>query len=602
MEIDKGAGAVAGVTVHGRRFDVSVYAGGQPRVFGRVIACDTETTLIDDDAPYETTDLVVAQFCDGTSVEVVPYDLVPDYLKVLESTCPGHLLVFYNVGFDSNVLRKRDPKLWKHWLEPKFDKGEIVDVGLRYTLAYISEKGWLPKRESLALLAERELGYLMNKDAGVRLSFTRDMLLTPEHVKYAALDAAVTWLLADKKEAQPTEALQTRGAYALYQISKNGFLVDRERFEEHRTRLKAALESGGFDLRAFGYRPTKQTKKTKAIWTEVCDMVGLAPADAPSTPSRVRHACCRAAKAVLERAGGVDVDDVMDELAVAIRAHVGKRDLEEAMPYLVSVARECGAEGLEAARKLSVLTHVVHILVKGVYDYKSKIEILQELSREWDDNAGWDDTVQVGAGTFLQNRLAEIERMRGITLPRTKSDKISATKATLDEMARNGVTDPFFDKLREYKHTEKLLGTYVNPKYIKRDGRVHARYSVLVRTGRTSASSPSVQNWPRGDGMRGVFVAPQGKVLVATDYSAIELASLSQHCYTTQGYSRMRDIINADVDLHCWFAARCMGLITDANDIDVNDQSSIDRVKAICKTEEKGGPIPKERRQLAKAS
>ena len=80
-----------------------------------------------------------------------------------------------------------------------------------------------------------------------------------------------------------------------------------------------------------------------------------------------------------------------------------------------------------------------------------------------------------------------------------------------------GIEDAFLDTYFDYKHKEKLLSTYITEKYVDTDGRAHPRMEVLLRTGRTSSSSPNLQNLPREDGLREMYRAPDGKCLVSCD-------------------------------------------------------------------------------------
>lgn len=84
---------------------------------------------------------------------------------------------------------------------------------------------------------------------------------------------------------------------------------------------------------------------------------------------------------------------------------------------------------------------------------------------------------------------------------------------------------------------------------------VHPRYNLLVNTGRTSCSSPNFQQLPKMGGIREMFKAKEGKTFIITDYSAVELATLSQVLYTQYGESVMRDKINEGIDLHKYYAS-----------------------------------------------
>jgi len=82
----------------------------------------------------------------------------------------------------------------------------------------------------------------------------------------------------------------------------------------------------------------------------------------------------------------------------------------------------------------------------------------------------------------------------------------------------------------EYREHAKLQSTYVEalPKLVAKDGRIHTTYNQTVAaTGRLSSVEPNLQNIPiktdLGNEIRKAFVAEKGKVLIAADYSQVEL-------------------------------------------------------------------------------
>ncbi len=83
----------------------------------------------------------------------------------------------------------------------------------------------------------------------------------------------------------------------------------------------------------------------------------------------------------------------------------------------------------------------------------------------------------------------------------------------------------------EYRSVSKLKSTYTDklPRQVSpRTGRVHTSYhQAVAATGRLSSTDPNLQNipirTPEGRRIRQAFIAPEGSVLMAADYSQIEL-------------------------------------------------------------------------------
>lgn len=91
-------------------------------------------------------------------------------------------------------------------------------------------------------------------------------------------------------------------------------------------------------------------------------------------------------------------------------------------------------------------------------------------------------------------------------------------------------------------------------------GRIHPRYTVLVRTGRTSCSRPNIQQLPRADGFHEMIVPSEGHLFLTIDYSAIELRTLAAVCVRRFGNSRLADVIREGTDPHAFTAAMFEGI------------------------------------------
>jgi DNA polymerase I-like protein with 3'-5' exonuclease and polymerase domains len=121
----------------------------------------------------------------------------------------------------------------------------------------------------------------------------------------------------------------------------------------------------------------------------------------------------------------------------------------------------------------------------------------------------------------------------------------------MDKQVLNQLThDPVVKNWLIYKSCEKLLSTYL--KVWRGAGVIHARYRLLMRSGRTSSHTPNLQQVPsRGDraNIKKVFRAPPGRFFYELDYSQLELCCLA---YLTRGEMLRR--INAGEDLHRYLA------------------------------------------------
>jgi len=119
----------------------------------------------------------------------------------------------------------------------------------------------------------------------------------------------------------------------------------------------------------------------------------------------------------------------------------------------------------------------------------------------------------------------------------------------------------------EHRTLAKLRSTYAEalPRLVHpRTGRIHTRFNQAVAsTGRLSSSDPNLQNIPirteLGRRIRRAFVADPGAVLVAADYSQIELRLLAHFSRDAALIAAFRD----GADVHARTAARIHGCAVD---------------------------------------
>ncbi len=117
-----------------------------------------------------------------------------------------------------------------------------------------------------------------------------------------------------------------------------------------------------------------------------------------------------------------------------------------------------------------------------------------------------------------------------------KSGQYSTDQAILERLAAQGAE--VATKVLDWRQLSKLKSTYtdalqacINPA----TGRVHTSYSLVgAQTGRLSSTDPNLQNIPIrteiGRQIREAFVPEEGNVLLAADYSQIELRLAAHMC------------------------------------------------------------------------
>jgi len=133
----------------------------------------------------------------------------------------------------------------------------------------------------------------------------------------------------------------------------------------------------------------------------------------------------------------------------------------------------------------------------------------------------------------------------------------------VDVLTRLSVLHPLPAKILEYRALTKLKSTYIDvlPAAVNAvTGRLHTTFNQTVAaTGRLSSSDPNLQNIPirgeHGRRIREAFVAPGGAVLLAADYSQIELRVLAH----LSGDRALLEAFRTDQDIHARTAAEVFG-------------------------------------------
>ncbi len=147
-----------------------------------------------------------------------------------------------------------------------------------------------------------------------------------------------------------------------------------------------------------------------------------------------------------------------------------------------------------------------------------------------------------------------------------KSGAYSTDQSVLENLAKDEAAKPIAKKVLEWRHLSKLKSTYtdalqaqINPE----TGRVHTSYSLVgAQTGRLSSTDPNLQNIPIrteiGRTIREAFVPESGNVLLAADYSQIELR-LAAHMAEVD---TLKEAFANGEDIHARTATEMFGEVT----------------------------------------
>lgn len=176
-------------------------------------------------------------------------------------------------------------------------------------------------------------------------------------------------------------------------------------------------------------------------------------------------------------------------------------------------------------------------------EFEAKLQTLEQQAHEV---AG--EVFNLGSPKQLQEIL--FNKLELPVIKKTPKGAPSTAEDVLQELANKYELPKI---IIEYRGLSKLKSTYTDklPLMIKSaTGRVHTSYNQTVAaTGRLSSTDPNLQNIPirneNGRRIRQAFVAPEGKKIVAIDYSQIELrimAHLSGDDALLKAFANNQDI------------------------------------------------------------
>lgn len=613
--------------------EVRLWETGDPfPTLGSSVGIDTETELITD-AVKDPPLVVYGCFDPASSICWIAY--WNEALPLMQYVSTTNTRQYYfNVGFDEMIIDNEDPE---ETLLTAVDAGRVRDMQIRYHLWLLATAGDIPKKghSKLYEIAKRMLNVELDKGQADdpeshRLTFRRYnedgtiYRMTQKQAIYLAWDCISTWGLSQAIPEQVTEVQHTKGMIVLAHIMRNGFQVDMRIWNAMDEQLLAEMEEARERLMSFGFPdPEKRNDSTEPQETlfktsvqQFCEVTGQ--------NFNMDYLTCS--------------KDRMRFLLTFVynyRSSTEASDLEtlaQLVPYVLSA--KTPDKDLSLTKKIKEMWNVVleEYELLAFDSNKRKIipvaylgAFIEDLVRQWrlpefsTSGVNFEEAIEA-AGQYMDDHPWLMESKSGKVGPKKffiqyvhdlmkrypdlkleESPKAHEPKLAKDDMWRLedlGIDDAFINAHTDYYHLRKFRNTYLNTEFIASDGRIHARFMNLKRTSRTSCQKPNLQNLPsreKAHPIKNVFAPFEGTILCATDYSFIELVSFAQTCYSRFGFSVMRDVINADIDPHRWFAGIMIGLIKP----DLSGKDDPEWVAKLNKYLKEN--VPDDTRQIAKA-
>jgi len=183
-------------------------------------------------------------------------------------------------------------------------------------------------------------------------------------------------------------------------------------------------------------------------------------------------------------------------------------------------------------------------------------ETIQSLENQIIEIAG--ESFNVGSPKQVGEVLFEKLGLKGGK--KTATGQYSTSEAVLEK-----IDHPITSLIIEYRGLTKLKSTYTEAlvKQANSDShRVHTSYhQALTATGRLSSTDPNLQNIPIreeiGRQIRKAFIAPKGRVLLAADYSQIELRLMAHFSQD----DALVDAFKHGQDVHRRTASEVLGVV-----------------------------------------
>ncbi|KKU79404.1 MAG: polymerase protein [Parcubacteria group bacterium GW2011_GWA2_47_7] len=229
---------------------------------------------------------------------------------------------------------------------------------------------------------------------------------------------------------------------------------------------------------------------------------------------------------------------IIEELSKQGLLHIYE-DIELPLISILARAQEHGALiDIDYLKKLSL-------------DYHQKLTVAEKaIYKEAGEEFNINSPKQLGVILFDKMQLTA----KG--LKKTAGGARSTRESELEKMKD---AHPIIASILSYRELQKLLSTYIDniPLLVDKHNRLHATlHQDGTTTGRFSSSNPNIQNIPVREGLgaviRDAFIAPPQHLLIAFDYSQIEMRVLAM----LSGDPGLTEIFQSGEDIHTSVASR----------------------------------------------
>ena len=137
---------------------------------------------------------------------------------------------------------------------------------------------------------------------------------------------------------------------------------------------------------------------------------------------------------------------------------------------------------------------------------------------------------------------------QGLVVPGTPGGDISTAGDTL-----KGCSNKILQAYGEAATDIKMVDAFVPmlKRACENEGRrVSPRYTVILKTGRTSCSGPNLQQMPKAPGSRECFLPEDDHIFVSIDFNSMEMYCLGQTVSQLYGTTKLLDTLNSGLDPH----------------------------------------------------